>query len=140
MQEMNTSATEAKLLDLALTVRKKAYVPYSKFPVGASIESNTGNFYAGCNVENVSYPIGTCAEAGAVAAMVAGGDKLIRKILIVADSKELIAPCGACLQRIKEFSDDKTRILLASPDGIKKTFKLSQLLPFGFDNTELKND
>ncbi len=140
MQEMNNSPTESKLFELALSARSKAYVPYSKFPVGAAIESASGNFYAGCNVENISYPVGTCAEAGAIAAMAAGGDYIIKKILIVADAKELITPCGACLQRIKEFSTDETEILLASPDGIKKTFKLSQMLPFGFDNPELKHD
>lgn len=140
MQEMNISPTEAKLFDLALSVRNKAYVPYSDFPVGAAIETLSGNFYAGCNVENVSYPVGTCAEAGAIAAMVAGGDGKVKRILIVAGGKELIAPCGACLQRIKEFSTDDTEILLATPEGIKKKLTLSQMLPFGFDNSELKHD
>lgn len=140
MQEMNISPTEAKLFELALSVRNKAYVPYSNFPVGAAIETVSGNFYVGCNVENVSYPVGTCAEAGAIAAMIAGGDAEIKRILIVADGKELITPCGACLQRIKEFSTNDAEILLATPDCIKKKFTLSQMLPFGFDNSELKHD
>ncbi len=140
MQEMNNSATESKLFELAASARGKAYVPYSGFPVGAAIETVSGNYYAGCNVENVSYPIGTCAEAGAIAAMVAGGELKIKKILIIAGGKELIAPCGACLQRIKEFSTDETEILLATPRGIEKKFSLAQMLPFGFNNSELKHD
>ena len=138
MQEMNTSSTEKKLFELAQKAKNNAYAPYSCFAVGAAIESENGHFYAGCNVENISYPVGTCAEAGAIAAMIAGGDKKISKILVLADGKELIAPCGACLQRIKEFADDSTLILLADRQGIQKKFKITELLPFGFVNSELK--
>lgn len=138
MQEMNTSITEKKLYKLAQDSREKSYVPYSGFAVGAAIESNQGHFFSGCNVENISYPVGTCAEAGAIAAMVLGGDTKIKQILILADSPELIAPCGACLQRIKEFSDDSTLVLLADMKGIQKRFTIKELLPFGFANSELK--
>lgn len=140
MQEMNNSAIESKLFKLAASARDNAYAPYSGFAVGAAIETVSGKFYAGCNVENVSYPTGTCAEAGAVAAMVAGGERKIKKILILAGGNGLIVPCGACLQRIKEFSTDKTEILLATPRGIEKKFLLAQMLPFGFDNSELRHD
>lgn len=136
MQETNTN--NKKLFSAALSARLKAYAPYSQFQVGAAIESENGKIFKGCNVENLSYPVGTCAEAGAIAEMIVSGEKKIRKILIVAGGKELIAPCGACLQRIKEFSDDSTQILLADEDGIKKTFSIQELLPFGFANTELK--
>lgn len=138
MQDMNIVSIEAKLLDLAISARSKAYAPYSNFAVGAAVESASGKVYSGCNVENISYPVGTCAEAGAIAAMVADGERKIRRILVVAETSSLIAPCGACLQRIKEFADEKTQILLATPDGIKKILTIEQLLPFGFDNEELK--
>ena len=138
MQEMNNSSSEKKLFELAQSARQNAYAPYSHFAVGAAIESENGNYYFGCNVENLSYPVGTCAEAGAIASMVAGGDKKIRKILVIADSKELIAPCGACLQRIKEFADDSTLVLLANMQGIQKQFTIAELLPFGFVSSELK--
>ena len=137
-QTMNISISEQKLFELATKARNNAYAPYSHFAVGAAIESENQNFYVGCNVENLSYPVGTCAEAGAIAAMIAGGDKQICRILILADGKELIAPCGACLQRIQEFADDSTIVLLANPQGIQKQFTIAELLPFGFTNSELK--
>lgn len=70
--------------------------------------------------------------------MIADGGTKIRKILIIADSKELITPCGACLQRIKEFATPETMILLANLDGIQKQFKMTQMLPLAFNNPELK--
>lgn len=126
------------LFDIALKIRENAYTPYSKFKVGAAIISANFNVYAGCNVENISYPNGTCAETGAIAQMVAGGDTLIKDIVVVADSKNLISPCGACLQRIFEFSDKNTKIHLADLSGIKKTYLISDLLPLAFDEKELK--
>ncbi len=137
---MNKTPVENQLFALALQARKNAYVPYSRFAVGAAVESGSGRLYAGCNVENVSYPVGTCAEAGAIAAMVAAGEKLIRRILITADSPELITPCGACLQRIKEFSSEHTEILLADTKNIRQTLTVKDLLPFAFNNDDLKND
>lgn len=92
----------------------------------------TERFTAGCNVENVSYPCGTCAEAGAVAAMVCGGSAKIRRILVTSDGAALVAPCGACLQRILEFSLPETEILLADREGVKKTMTINELLPNAF--------
>ena len=123
---------QLKLLELAKQAAERAYAPYSKFRVGAAVLSPTGHFYAGCNVENISYPVGTCAEAGAIAAMVCGGDTKINEILVYADSKELITPCGACRQRIKEFASPDCQIHLANTAGIKKTFTLDDLLPHSF--------
>ncbi len=122
----------------AVKARKNAYAPYSKFKVGAAILSAKGNVYVGANVENVSYPCGICAETAAIAAMVAGGENLIQEIVIVADSKEIISPCGACLQRISEFSNQKTTIHLADLSGIKKSYTLGQMLPFNFDEESLR--
>ena len=121
-----------KLFNLASSAAANAYAPYSQFKVGAAILSSSGNFYSGCNVENISYPVGTCAEAGAIAAMLNGGDNKIAEILIYADSKALISPCGACRQRIAEFASADTKIHLADKSGIKKTFTLEELLPHNF--------
>ena len=126
------------LFNKALQIRQNAYAPYSKFCVGAAVLSSNDNVYSGCNVENVSYPNGTCAETGAIAAMVAGGDVLIKDIVVVADSKVLIKPCGACLQRIFEFADNNTKVHLAKLEGIKKTYLISELLPLAFNEEELK--
>ena len=122
----------------AKSVRKQAYAPYSGFQVGAAILSDNSQIYTGCNVENVSFPCGTCAEAGAIASMIAGGGKKILQILVLADSPNLITPCGACLQRIAEFATAETIIHLADLQGIQKSLPLKDLLPYGFVAEELK--
>src|SRR3954463_4506755 len=91
------------LLEAATAIRKRAYVPYSHYPVGAALRAKSGRVYSGCNVENAAYPVGTCAEAGAIAAMVAGGDIQLVEIAVVAEGGALVTPCGACRQRIFEF-------------------------------------
>ncbi len=121
-----------KLLNLAKSASQNAHAPYSNFHVGAAILSDSDNFYSGCNVENIAFPIGTCAEAGAIAAMVSNGDKKIKEILIYAASQELITPCGACRQRIAEFSDSQTLVHLADDEGVKKTLTIKELLPYTF--------
>ena len=86
------------LIDAARRVRETAYAPYSGFKVGAALRAPSGRIYAGCNVENVAYPEGTCAEAGAIAAMVAGGETEITEICVIADSPHTNAPPGAIKQ------------------------------------------
>ena len=127
-----------QLLQKANEAKNNAYAPYSNYKVGASILSTSGKIYSSCNVENISFPCGTCAEAGAIAAMIAGGDEKISAILVVADAKELVYPCGACLQRIAEFSNDKTIIYLANSKEVCKQYYLRELLPQDFKAAELK--
>lgn len=134
---MNTEIISQKLFNFAKFAQEKAYAPYSNFQVGAAIYSNNQQFYYGCNVENISYPCGTCAEAGAISAMVAGGGEKILEILILANGSSLITPCGACLQRIKEFADDNVLIHLANDQGIAKTLTIKDLLPMAFDDKDL---
>ncbi|MFU8823722.1 cytidine deaminase [Yoonia sp.] len=121
------------LIDTARAVRENAYVPYSKFKVGAAIRTTSGNIYAGCNVENVAYPEGTCAEAGAIAAMVAGGDTRIAEITVIADSPKPVSPCGGCRQKIAEFADGDVVVTLATMDGIVLHTTVAELLPGSFD-------
>lgn len=129
-----------QLLAMAVTAKDKAYAPYSKYHVGAAICAKSGKIYTSCNVENISFPCGTCAEAGAIAAMVAGGDNDIDAILIVADGAELVYPCGACLQRIAEFATPQTIVYLATETEVCKTYQLKELLPYNFVAKELKDD
>ena len=120
-----------KLFDLAQKCRENAYAPYSGFKVGAAIRSANGLYFTGCNVENASYPCGTCAEAGAISAMIAGGERKIAEILIIADTTRIV-PCGNCLQKIAEFADENTIIHSADLNGIVQSFALSQLININF--------
>ena len=122
--------TKQKLYEKALEIREKAYAPYSQYKVGAALLSEEGRYYVGCNVENISYPCGTCAEAGAIASMIAGGDKTIEALLVVSFGKNLVYPCGACLQRIAEFSNPRTIIYVADKQGIQETHYLKKPLPW----------
>ena len=126
-----------ELYQMALKCRLKAYAPYSKFAVGAAILSN-GKIYGGCNVENVSYPCGSCAESGAISAMAADGERLIAEIMVVADSDDIV-PCGNCLQKIAEFGNSQTLIHCADLNGNIRTYNLLQLLPHNFNAKEVRN-
>lgn len=121
-----------KLLKLAQDAASYAYAPYSNFKVGCAIQSSSNQFYTGCNVENIAYPNGSCAETGAISAMIAGDDKQINAILIYADSQTLITPCGACRQRIAEFANKDTIIYLANSKGIQEEYTIDELLPNNF--------
>ena len=87
------------LKDAAHQVRTNAYAPYSGFKVGAALKSEKGNIFVGVNVENAAYPEGTCAEAGAIAALIAAGDKFIVEVYVVADCPLPVPPCGGCRQK-----------------------------------------
>lgn len=120
------------LLDVACNMRELAYAPYSKFHVGAAIRGAKGTVYGGCNVENAAYPVGACAEAGAISAMVSGGERVIAEILIISSGKDMVTPCGACRQRIREFSGPDTIVHMCGADGSGISVKLSELLPHSF--------
>ena len=125
------------LFDAARTVQSRAYAPYSRFKVGAALLTASGSIFCGANVENAAYPTGTCAEAGAIAAMVAAGERQIDEILVLGEGEELVTPCGACRQRIREFAGADTKVHAASPQGVRATFSLSELLPHSFGPANL---
>jgi cytidine deaminase len=112
------------MLDAAKAVRLNAHAPYSGFKVGAAIRSASGVIYAGCNVENVAYPEGTCAEAGAISAMVAAGETEITEVLIIADAKEPITPCGGCRQRLAQFAPPDVEVTMMTVSGQTKTAQM----------------
>lgn len=117
------------LLEAATKVRENAYAPYSHFKVGAAIRATSGQIYTGCNVENVAYPEGTCAEAGAIAAMVAAGETRIAELLVIADSPTPVPPCGGCRQKLAEFAAPETPVTLATTDGKTQLTTVAALLP-----------
>jgi cytidine deaminase len=110
----------------------RAYAPYSSFPVGAALRGESGKVYGGCNVENAAYPQGTCAEASAVSALIAGGDRRITEVLILAGAQETVTPCGGCRQKLREFAAAETPIHLCGPNGHIQTVTLGMLLPMSF--------
>lgn len=117
------------LLQAATAVRENAYAPYSRFKVGAALRAVSGAVYSGCNVENVAYPEGTCAEAGAIAAMVAAGETRIAEVLVIADSPEPVPPCGGCRQKIAEFAAQDVQVTLCTTDGKSRVMTVADLLP-----------
>lgn len=125
------------LLDAAREVREMAYVPYSRFKVGAAIRGASGAIYRGCNVENVAYPEGTCAEAGAIAAMVAAGETELIEVAVIADAPSPCPPCGGCRQKLAEFGRHDTPVLLATTDGATMATTVGELLPGRFDSRHM---
>ena len=125
---------EQDLIDAALAVRKNAYARYSNYRVGAALLDERGKMFAGCNVENAAYPLGSCAETSAIGAMVQQGGKRIVKIAVVGGSGEIgpCTPCGGCRQRINEFADNDTVILAVDDSGEWQEFSIEQLLPASF--------
>lgn len=117
------------LLEAATKVRENAYAPYSRFKVGAAIRAESGTVYTGVNVENVAYPEGTCAEAGAIAAMCAAGERKITEILVIADSPEPVPCCGGCRQKIAEFAAPGVIVTMATTDGKTRSVTVAELLP-----------
>ncbi|MBL6609575.1 MAG: cytidine deaminase [Rhodobacteraceae bacterium] len=120
------------LKQAALKVRENAYAPYSGFQVGVALMSSSGEIYTGVNVENAAYPEGTCAEAGAIARMIAAGDRKITAVYVVADGAEPVPPCGGCRQKLAEFSAPDVPVTMATISGIEKTLTVAQLLPGAF--------
>jgi cytidine deaminase len=125
-------AGDAELFAAAEAVRARAYAPYSKFRVGAAILADDGNVYAGCNVENAAYPIGNCAEASAIAMMIAAGATRIRRIYITGPGSEPVTPCGGCRQRIREFADPDVVVISHGVDGSPLSRTIAELLPHSF--------
>ena len=124
--------SESNYIAATKEAMNKAYVPYSKYPVGALIVTDKGNTYTGCNVENASYPLGNCAEASAIASMVMAGEQKIKLIYVMSKNDKGGSPCGGCRQRIREFSDANTQVILCSPDGVQQRLVLTDLLPYSF--------
>lgn len=120
------------LLEAAKAAMARAYAPYSNYQVGAAILAENGRIYSGCNIENAAYPVGNCAEASAIAAMILDGARKIREIAVIGSGTELCTPCGGCRQRIREFAMPETRIHACDASGVRRTFTCDELLPASF--------
>ena len=127
------------LKDAAIAVRENAYAPYSTFQVGAAIRAASGTVYVGCNVENAAYPEGTCAEAGAIAAMVAAGETELVAAYVVAGADKPVPPCGGCRQKLAEFAKADVEVTMATMTGHERVIRIDALLPGAFDGAFLKD-
>jgi cytidine deaminase len=126
-------ASPAELLQAARAAMRQAHVPYSRFPVGAAILTDTGQVFAGCNIENASYPEGWCAETSAIAHMVMAGERRIAEVAVIAEKMPKVTPCGGCRQRLREFGSAGTKVHLCDKDGVSETVTLGELLPKAFE-------
>ena len=120
------------LVKAAREVRENAYAPYSRFKVGAAIRAEGGRVHLGVNVENAAYPEGTCAEAGAIAAMIAAGDTRIAEVAVIADAPRPVPPCGGCRQKLAEFGGAGVKVTLATTRGEVLETTVGELLPGAF--------
>ena len=121
------------LIDAAVAAFGKAYAPYSRFSVGAAVRDEHGRVHAGCNVENAAYPIGNCAEASALAAMVMAGGRKAVEVAVVGAGAALVTPCGGCRQRLREFGAPDLPLHICDEHGtLRRTFTLEELLPASF--------
>jgi cytidine deaminase len=129
--------TDKELVTLAVEARQRAYAPYSNFPVGAALLGRSGRVFTGCNVENASYPLTTCAERTAVTKAVSEGEAGFEAIAVVTATGA--TPCGACRQILREFAgpEGDLRVIVADLDGNSRTFTIDELLPAGFTPSQL---
>jgi len=126
-----------ELIEIARSARERAYAPYSGFKVGAAVETADGMVYAGCNVENSSYGLTVCAERTALAKAVSEGERHFVRIVVIAETKIPVPPCGACRQVILELCGKDVEVVLANIEGQRVKTDISSLLPMPFDKSLL---
>ncbi len=130
------SSTQNRLVDAAKDARSKAHAPYSHFHVGAAVLTESGEIFAGCNVENASYGLTICAERGAVCTAVAAGHKKIVAVAVVTSGGA--SPCGACRQVLSEFGPAMEIVMVDADDPTRvRTTSLDKLLPEQFGEAAL---
>ena len=127
-----------QLMKQAIEARGTAYVPYSKFPVGAALLTADGKVYTGCNIENAGYSLTNCAERTAVFKAVSEGDKNFTALAVSADTAGPVSPCGACRQVLAEFCPPDMPVYLTNLKGDVQETTISELLPGAFSTEDLK--
>lgn len=129
---------QSKMFQMAKEVLGNAYAPYSNFQVGVCLRTANDDFFVGCNVENVSYGLTLCAEACALGTMLSSrGFQQIQEVAIVSSGKQTIFPCGACRQRLSEFSMPETIFHLQDGEGRTLSLTFGELFPYSFNSTHL---
>ena len=129
--------TNQELIEIARQVREHAHAPYSKFKVGAALESADGRVFTGCNVENSSYGLSICAERVAIFKAISEGLRDFNRIAVIADTHSPVRPCGACRQVISDLFPKDAEVILSNLQGDIEVTKISELLPAPFDRSFL---
>ncbi|WP_088035764.1 cytidine deaminase [Evansella clarkii] len=130
--DKNTLIQEAK------KAREKAYVPYSKFKVGAALQSEDGTVYHGCNIENAAYSMCNCAERTAIFKAVSEGVRKFTAMAVIADTEGPVSPCGACRQVMSELLQKDTKVFLSNLNGEVSEWSLEEILPGAFSPEDLE--
>ena len=126
-----------KLINESKLAREKAYVPYSKFPVGAALLAEDGTIYQGCNIENSAYSMANCAERTAFFKAVSEGVRTFKALAVVANTEGPVSPCGACRQVIAEFCEGSMPVYLTNLNGVVEETTVAKLLPGAFSKEDL---
>jgi len=129
--------TKQELIAEALKAREFAYVPYSKFQVGAALLTEDGKVYKGCNIENAAYSLCNCAERTALFKAYSEGEKSFKMLAVAADTPGPVSPCGACRQVISELCSPNMPVILTNLNGQVKEMTVQELLPGAFSSEDL---
>lgn len=130
--------TKDNLIAQALAAREHAYVPYSRYRVGAAVLTARGNIYSGCNIENASFGLTNCAERTALFKAISEGETDFIGLAVAVDGKNTASPCGACRQVIREFFSDNTEVILVNEDGEGLSTTIKDLLPGAFSQKDMQ--
>jgi cytidine deaminase len=136
-KEVLILSKQETLIKEAKIAREKAYVPYSKFQVGAALLTADGKVYHGCNVENAAYSMTNCAERTAFFSAYAKGDRQFEMLAVVADTEGPVSPCGACRQVISELCPKDMKVILTNLKGDIQELTVAELLPGAFSPEDL---
>ena len=120
------------LINLAAEVSRKAYVPYSHFPIGAVLVTKSGEIYTGVNIENASFGLTNCGERTAIFKAVSEGEREFKELIIYGQTEQPISPCGACRQVMAEFFEPDLPVILVSKDKSTVVMTVKELLPYSF--------
>jgi cytidine deaminase len=134
---LSTPEPNTALIAAARAAREQAYAPYSRFQVGAAVLDERGRIHRGGNVENAAYPQGWCAEASAIAVMVAAGGRRILAAAVCGVADEPVTPCGGCRQKLREFAADDCPVWITDLDTLRAAYTLGELLPDSFGPSHL---
>ncbi len=124
-------------LEAAVDAQKQAYVPYSKFAVGAALVTKSGKVFQGCNIENASFGLTNCAERTAFFKAISEGEHEFQHLVVTGDTDEPISPCGACRQVMVEFCSPDMPVTLCNTKGEQKEMTVGSLLPYHFDDRQM---